>query len=251
MKLLCIGVLAALMTATPAETIRMVGFQLEPYMMEDTVTGTLSGVTVDYWRDFIAPEIGVTIEVLGVMPVSRAIKMLESGEADVIPLLTRIAKRENLFYFSDSPFTMISSGLMVPAGSSILEVSEQSDLFGLTVGFLEDAYLPDLLNHELITIELVSNLDYRNIHLNKMRVGRLDAILDINLISLKYYLQNRADRFLVRIIPLPVPDAPVYAVFRKTAEGKALCDRFSKANTKGIELNIVDTIVKKYVDAER
>lgn len=81
-----------------AETIRMAIFSLEPFLTMKGERQEPAGITVDYWRDYIAPRMGVRLEVLGPFPSKRAEAMLENGEVDVVSQLTKIPYREKNFY---------------------------------------------------------------------------------------------------------------------------------------------------------
>lgn len=83
-----------------AEAVRMAVFMLEPFMMELPLPQSvgpqhslLTGVTVEYWRQYLAPKMGIDLEVVGPYPIVRAIKLLETGEVDIVSQLTKIPER--------------------------------------------------------------------------------------------------------------------------------------------------------------
>lgn len=54
-------------------------YQLEPF---NTIAGERSGhrgITVDYWRRYVAPRMGAQLEVVGPFPIKRIESMLENG----------------------------------------------------------------------------------------------------------------------------------------------------------------------------
>src|SRR5574344_576316 len=85
--------IAASRTGAGAEVVRMAVFQLEPFMMHVPEKSEPGGVVIDYWRDYVAPRLGVTLVVTGPYPIARAQKMLEAGEVDVVSQLTKIPER--------------------------------------------------------------------------------------------------------------------------------------------------------------
>ncbi|QTA82202.1 putative ABC transporter, solute-binding protein family 3 [Desulfonema limicola] len=126
-------------TQVNAKTIKMAVFKLEPFMMEDPKSKEVVGVTIDYWKEFIAPEMGVNVEVVGIYPILRATEMLKNGEVDVVSQLTKIPEREVDFLYPDTALTTIISCLVVLKDSPLQEVNKSEDLFGKTIGFIKAA----------------------------------------------------------------------------------------------------------------
>jgi len=84
-------------TQVSAKTVRMAVFMLDPFMMQENATSKkVVGVTIDYWKEFIAPQMGVDFEVAGIYPILRALQMLRDGEADVVSQLTKIPDTNSL-----------------------------------------------------------------------------------------------------------------------------------------------------------
>ncbi len=228
------------------KVLRLAVFLLEPYMMRDS-SGAAAGAVVDYWKEYLGPRMGYSIEVLGLYPVKRLEKMLESGEIDVAPLFTKIPSREALFLYPRTHFAEVTSCLAVLPDHPITEVRGQETMYGLKLGFLEAAFVPPLLKHPRITLELVANEDYRQIHLNKLFAGRLDGLLDINQISLMYYLKERNYQDSVRIVPLPVPKEKIYSIFRNTPEGQRLRTEYERVNEEGLRAGVFEAILRRYL----
>jgi ABC-type amino acid transport substrate-binding protein len=229
-----------------AETVKMAAFQLEPFMMNDE-SGEVTGIAVEYWRQYIAPRMGVDLEVLGVFPIVRALALLESGEIDIIPNMTKIPEREEKFLFPETILAQIDSCLIVRPDSPLSSITKPEDLYGMRIGFLDAAYIPPMFIDERIDLELVQHQDYRQINLNKLWAGRLDGVLDINYISMIYYLNKKGYRERVKVIPLPTEAVHVYTVFRDTEKGRNLRKRYDKVNAKGLEQGIFDKMVRSFV----
>ena len=230
------------------ETFRMAVFQLEPFMMEDPETGEITGIAVEYWRDYIMPRTGHELEVIGLFPILRVQNMLEKGEIDVIPLMTKIPEREKKFLYPDNNLTEIISCLIVKKLSPIKEIHTADDMFGMTIGFLESAYIPPMMVNDNINFELVSFEDYRRVNLNKLLANRVDAQLDINYISLMYYLKQNSFLDKVRIIMLPVEREPVYSIFTRNERGKILRDAFSLFNAQGLKDNVFKNMTDRFLE---
>ncbi|WP_319478442.1 transporter substrate-binding domain-containing protein [Marispirochaeta aestuarii] len=229
-----------------AETVKMAVFRLEPFMMYDD-SGGVTGIAVEYWRQYIAPRMGVELDVLGVFPIVRALALLESGEIDIIPNMTKIPEREEKFLFPETILAQIDSCLIVRPESPVSSITKPADLYGMTIGFLDAAYIPPMFIDERIKLELVQHQDYRQINLNKLWAGRLDGVLDINYISMIYYLNQKGYRERVKVIPLPTEAVHVYTVFRNTEKGRALRNRYDTVNAKGLEQGIFEKMVRSFV----
>ncbi len=230
-----------------ARTLRLAVFQLEPFMLKDERTGEVGGAVVDYWVKYLGPRMGLSIEVVDLFPITRLEKMLESGEIDVAPLFTKVPSREARFLYPGTHFFEIASCLVVLPDSPIAGIAKQDELYGKRIGFLEGAFLPPLLRHSRITIELVTNEDYRRILLNKLLARRVDAMLDINRVSLEYYLEARGYSDRVRLIPLPVEATPIYSIFRNTEEGKKLAADYDRVNAEAARKGVFDSYLRAYL----
>lgn len=228
------------------DEIHIALFLLEPFMMRDEKTGESAGVTVDYWREYVAPRMGLTVRVSGPFPIRRVEMMLQNGEVDVVPLFTKIPSREERFLFPETHLTEITSVLMVRPDSPITEVKGAEILYNKKIGFLEQAYIPPMLRHPSITFEFLADEDYRQLNLNKLWAGRVDALLDINYLSLRYYLRQKNYENRVRIVSLPVERVKVYSVFRKTAEGELLKKQYDKINREGLKQGVFSRMSERY-----
>ena len=228
-------------------TLRMALFLLEPFMMEDPETGKATGAVVDYWKDYIIPRMGYDLEILGVFPIKRVEKMLESGEIEIAPLFTKISSRENLFLYPETHFAEVTSCLMVLPQSPLRDVVDSGDLSGLKIGFIEGGYIPPLLLDPSIILELVSNTDYRQINLNKLFNLRIDAALDINYHSLMYYLADRGLADRVRIVMLPVEPVKIYSIFRNTPDGAGLRAEYDRANSEYLREGVFSELLATYL----
>jgi ABC-type amino acid transport substrate-binding protein len=223
----------------------MAVFQLEPFMME-LPGGGAGGVTVDYWKEYLGPAMGAKVEVIGPLPLLRCQVMLEAGLVDTVSQLTRIPEREAKFLYPETPLTSIRSCLIVLPSSPLSASMVPEALYGKTIGFMEAAYIPPPLRDPRIKFELSPNADNRGINLRKLLAGRLDAILDINVTSLMFYLEVNGYSDKVRLIPLDSPPVEVFSIFRKTPDGERLKAAYDAANAKGLASGVFESIAKRY-----
>lgn len=241
------GALFFLCALAAAETLRMAVFQLEPFMME-TAPGKLGGVTIEYWRRYIAPKLGVDLEVVGPFPIPRVVKMLENGEVDTIANMTKIPEREAIFIYPQTHLATISTCVMVRADDPLSSARSPSDFYGRKIGFTEDSYLPPFMIDDRIALELVSSADYRRMNLNKLFAGRIDGVLDLNYVSFRYYLRKNGLESKVKTLLLPVEKVKVYSLFRKTKEGRALSEAFDRANREGLAAGVFESIAREFIE---
>lgn len=230
-----------------AETVRMAIFQQEPFMMTLPETKVPGGVVVDYWRDYVSPRLGMTLEVIGPYPLARALKLLESGDVDVVSQLTKIPEREALFAYPETPLALIATGLVVLKDDPLTEVAKAADLYGKKIGFVDNAYLPDFFVDSGIELELIPAVDYREINMRKLIAGRIDAVLDINLDSFAYYLKSSKYAGSVRVLPLPVDKIATYSIFANTERGRHLCAAFERVNAEGFAKGVYREMYGKYM----
>ncbi len=211
--------------AAGRQMVRIGLFMLPPFMMTDA-NGEPGGVTVDFWRDYLAPRMDIDIEVSGPYPIPRLEIMLEKGEIDVIPYITKIPDRASRFIYSSVPLTNIASCIVVRNDSPHTSITAQKDLFGMKIGFITSAFIPSFVKHEQIELELVTTTEFREINHRKLMSGRLDALLDINYLSLVYEMNVRGYSKDIRIIPLEDDRISIYGIFTRSPRGETLRTRY-------------------------
>lgn len=231
------------------EVIRIGIFELGPFMMT-VKNGEAGGASVDIWRELIAPLMGVEIEASGPYPIPRLEKMLEAGEVDVIPYITKIPARESRFLYPSRSFTSITPCIIVRRDSALVAVERQEDLFDLKIGFITSAYIPPLLRHDRIKLDLITATDFRQINHQKLMNGRVDALLDINYVSLLYETNKHGYAQDIRIIPLKQGQTQIYSLFPNSPRGEDLRRRYESA-LSSIPPRSFDDIVNRYINGER
>ncbi len=230
------------------QTIKLGIFSLPPFMMSDS-NGSAGGVAADFWREHIAPLLDVDIEVSGPYPIPRLEKMLQSGEIDVIPYVTKIPDRAQKFTYPNQAINTISPCIVVRKDSPITSITAQKDLYGLTIGFITNAYIPPFVIHDTITLDLITTTDFRNMNHQKLINKRVDALLDINYISFLYEMQTRGLLADIRIIPLNQDHTSIYSIFADSPRGRDLCARYEQALVH-IDKGTFDEITQRYVQKE-
>ena len=175
--------------------------------------------------------------------------MLEKGEIDVIPYITKIPDRETRFLYPSRPLTNISSCIVVRRDSSLDTITAQEDLFGMKIGYITSAYIPPFVLHEQIELELVTTTEFREINHRKLMNGRVDALLDINYLSLVYEMNSKGYSKDIRIIPLDENRVAIYSIFGRSARGRKLRNRYDEI-IETVPPDAFDRITDRYLSAE-
>lgn len=258
-RIACAVAMAALAGASPLcaegrdtvarEKVRVGIFNLGPFMMQ-LDNGDAGGAAADFWRERLAPLMGVDVEVSGPYPIPRLEVMLESGEIDVIPYLTKIPARETRFLYPATPQATISPCIVVRRDSPITEINSPEDLFDKKIGFITSAYVPPFVQHERIKLDLVSLTDFRQINHKKLMNGRVDALLDINYVSFIYEMSLLGYLKDIRIIPLKQDPVNIYSIFTASPRGESLRARYESA-IKRVPKGSFEEIAERYIKNER
>ena len=139
-----------------ADVLRVVCFKYPPNLVDDRLgasAGTPKGAIVNVWENYIGPKAGLKIQWIGPVPFSRAMKMLESGEADAIQHLSKTPDREAKFIFSKKPIMWGRSGLLLLKSDPIVGIKDLSMIGDRKIAIIGDGYLPPFLLNNRKTAE--------------------------------------------------------------------------------------------------
>ena len=142
------------------QVLRVVCFHYPPNLISDRLgaaPGARKGAIARVWEDYIAPKAGVKIQWIGPVPFSRAMKMLEYGEADAIQHLSKTPERETKFIFSKKPIMWDRSGILVLKSEKLNAVTDVSQLKDRKIAMIGKGYLPPFMvkNREKLLIDEV------------------------------------------------------------------------------------------------
>ena len=130
--------------AKAQERVRIVTFLWPPNMITDKLgakPGQPKGAIVQVWENYIAPKAGIKIEWLGPYPFSRAMSMLESGEADAIQHLSKTPEREKKFIFSTKPIMRGRQGLVVLKNEKMNAITSVQQIKDKPIAMIGEGYL--------------------------------------------------------------------------------------------------------------
>jgi polar amino acid transport system substrate-binding protein len=234
-------------TLAGADEIRVGVFVHAPNVFAHADTGVPYGPTVDYIRAVIA-EMGHQANIT-VMPLSRVIKGLETGEIDCALDLSRTPEREKFLFFPDMPSLVFKPSLTVLAGSKLSRVVSANDLEGLRIGYLAGASPgPFFENAKNIRYELISGDTWVRQILGMLIAGRVDAALDQNAYSYLAEAKRQGLENRIRVIELPGGGTGFYVTFSKKSPNAPLwLTQYNALNTKEIynETRLVSEFAEK------
>jgi ABC-type amino acid transport substrate-binding protein len=238
-----------LSAAGQEKTLRIAGFPLEPYVMENAAGGEATGAVIRYWKEYLGPRMGYKLEVSGPFPINRVEAMLKNGEIDVAVLFTKIPARDALFKYPEHPFAEVACGVSVLPNSPIKAITKPDDFFGMRIGYIEGAFVPPFFKDPRIAFDTIATgLDYREVGFNRLIAGRVDVLLEINMVSIQYYINTHGYRNRVRLMPVPIPETPVYSIFRRTPEGERLAREYDAVNAEGLREGVFERLLDSYLE---
>ncbi len=246
-KLLILFLLMVSIATLNAEKIRIGWFALEPFIIDPGQGKPPTGATIEYYGKYLVPKMGLEVEWVGPFPFTRLTEMLEKQEIDAIAQFTKTAEREAKFLFPQTPLTHIVTCIMVNKDNPLTKITKADDLFNTTIGYFETGFIPPMLKNDKIKFDLTKSQDYRKINLEKLLAKRFEAMLDINYLSMAYYLKVNGYSDKVKVLLLPVDPVAVYCMFVKSEKGARFVKLYDKANADLIKQKTFEGISKKYL----
>lgn len=234
-----------LTVAVFGETVKIGYFQLAPYVITDVDGGKPSGIIVDFWEEYIAPSMGIELEWIGPYPFSRMERMLETGEIDTVFLMIKTPPRLEKFIFAEKPFLFMQPGLTLRKDDPMPPIASLEDIYGLKLAYIDGANLPPYLINENIILDRTTQADYKTVNFQKLLRNRVDAILDLNMLSNPYEAEARGLSDQIRMIPLPVDPTPMFAAFANTASGRRYFDSYMAAISQ-VPADTIENLISQY-----
>ena len=204
-----------------AEEIKIGYFEVAPHI--SFKNGKPSGALVDYWEDFLASKMNLTIRWIGPLPFKRMLHMLETGEINCVPIMALTLKRKEKFAYPTLPFDTVVAGVVVPINSKLKGNFSADLLKGLQIGYFNAGYLPPYFKNENFNWAILHSANWRASNLKKLLSGRIAAILDLDHRVLEYgLLRDKPYSSDLRIVKFPQFQTKVYSTFSKLDNGKFL-----------------------------
>lgn len=212
--LLC-WALASQAVAAPVEKLRMLSYELPPFMHAD-VDRRPQGAAIDMVRELFS-RIDVRPQ-LQVYPLARSLAMFNSGYAGGIFVVRKTPERAARYVFSNQPLFMQETVLFVRKDSSVNFKGSLRVLAGCSIGLLRGGSYGDVFdaaaaNGLFARVEFVAR-DESNFR--KLQAGRIDAVIgsrEAGLATLRRL--GIADQ--IRVTGKPLETSGSYLMFRKDA----------------------------------
>ncbi|MCP5169384.1 MAG: transporter substrate-binding domain-containing protein [Hahellaceae bacterium] len=239
-----------------AGTIKIGFFSLAPHAMQEASYAPAKGAAVDYVGQYVVPEMA---KILGteldahftVLPFSRLLHMLQTGEIDAALTLAKTPEREEIFRYSAEPLTSMQSGLALRKEFPVYFVDTPESLRILRIGFTKDGYVSPWMRDSQIPLQLF--VGDKNVFVTLLRVlsaHRLDAVYNPTLITLKYEALKLGISSQLRFLPLPEPQQGLYTVFRHNILPEWL-QAFDLAHQRVRERLDYATLLSEYLETAR
>ena len=239
-----------LLLCTPAsgkDILKIGYFYLEPFIMEEEGAPDPIGVSVDYWEKLVAPAMGVQIEWVGPLPITRMYYYLETGDIDTIFIVVKNPDREKKYLFSSRPFFKMHACLWVLKESPLVSIRDIKQLNGWRIGFVEGSQINPFLKSDNVRIENAQGMEYKLINFSKLFAKRLDAIYDHNEYTLAYEALRLGFRDKLRYVPIPAEPNYNFAAFTKNDRGRRFLKIYDSVNN-ALPSDAVEKIIKEYTE---
>lgn len=216
-------------TVQAKESLRIGYWNIPPH-----VTGIANnrptGAAIDYFDQYIAPHLGVTIAWdADATPPIRLMDQLRNGQKDAMIFLGKTKERTSYLRYPD-PYLDTPQTFAFLEDYPVSRITKLSDLHGLRVGFLVGGRIPDKLRDDKIHYDLIAGerLFHRNIE--KLLLGRIDAIYAPLTISLNNIVKEMAVDDKVKLVPIEFLDPVlIYTVFSRKTVSEDVVKKYNKA----------------------
>ena len=211
------------------ETLRMGYFDLPPHVVtvED---GIPKGAAISYFEEYISPHLGISVTWdSNVTPPTRLMQHLRNGEKDAMIFLGKTEERTGYLHYPD-PYLIIPETLAFKKGHSVERITEASDIFGLTVGFLVGGRIPDRLRDDRIKYDLIAGKRLFERNVEKLLLGRIDAVYAPLSTALVDILDEMDVADQVKLVPIEFLDlVQIYTVFSKKTVRENVVESYNDA----------------------
>ena len=213
-----------------AQEVLRIGYWNIPPHVTEVVNNQPNGAAISYFDKFIAPQLGMDIVWdENVIPPTRLMEQLRKGQKDAMIFLGKTEDRTEYLHYPD-PYLDIPQTLAFINSHPIDQITEVSDLYGLTVGFLVGGRLPDELHDDKIKYDLIAGERLFQRNVEKLLIGRIDAIYAPLTIALVNIIEKMKVGDQVKLVPIEFLDPVlIYTVFSKATVSEAVIEKYNTA----------------------
>lgn len=189
-------------------------FRLEPHMIPKE-GGTPTGAAIDYFKKFVAPEMGVEVEYVGPMTLPRLESGLEDGSLDAAVLLAKNPERMAKFVFPVQPFNEMVSSVAVLNENKLRSVADVKDLNGVAMATGDGVFIHPVLRDANLKFDRQPGVEWLPTCLKKLDAKRIEALYNPDRTSTVYADKLLALSEKIRVVEIPNTTVGQYTVFSK------------------------------------
>jgi len=235
-------------SAEAQEPLRIGYFDIPPHVT-GVVNGRPQGAAITYFEEHIAPHFGVPFEWNSeITAPTRLMSQLGDGEIDAMIFLGKTAERTKVFHYPD-PYLVMPETIAVKTEHPLARITSVSDLYGLRLGFLVEGRIPEPLQSERITYDLIAGKQLVERNVEKLLLGRVDGIYAPLSTALVNIVEDMGVRDQVKLLPIEfLGPVEIYTVFSKKTVTIDIIDRYNtaleKANGKVNYSEYLDSLLR-------
>jgi ABC-type amino acid transport substrate-binding protein len=245
------AVLIALLTTTfspstmAQDPLRIGFFDIPPHVtgIED---GQPRGAAISYFENYIVPHFGVPFEwAVEVTAPTRLMSQLGDGEIDAMIFLGKTAERTKVFHYPD-PYLIIPETIALKKGHPLGQINSVKDLHGMRLGFLTGGRIPEPLQIDEITYDLIAGKRLMERNVEKLMLGRVDGIYAPLSTALLNIVEQMELRDEVKLVPIEFLDpVEIFTVFSQASVDQDVVARYNSALGKArAEMGYEDFLIK-------
>jgi polar amino acid transport system substrate-binding protein len=203
--------------AQTEKTVTVVLFEHAPFAYMDAKSNTAKGAEVAYLTA-ILKDMGYQ-PAFTFVPFARMTKMLQEGETDIGPFLTKTPEREAFAYFSSKTVLTLNPVLVVRKDNPLKQLKAPSDVKGMKIGFTSNLAMPAFFkDNKFATYELITGKYENEQNFKKLIAKRFDAFIEMNPINAKLAAKTLGVTDSVRILDVPGAGSVYYCSISKKSK---------------------------------
>ncbi|MFC4158553.1 substrate-binding periplasmic protein [Chitinimonas lacunae] len=227
----------------PGEEVKVATFSVAPYVVD--MDGSVRGALVEFFDQEIAPRMGVRFRWLPPMTVARLLRSLETGSADMAPILSYAPERRRQVDYASQAYIRFEPVLAVRPNSHLQRITDFSQLDGLRIGWVKQSVLEPALQRPAIQWDMNGEVQWERSNMGKLQLGRIDAAFFSNPYTPLYFAKGAG--YTVRTLPLPLRAREVFAAFSKTASPRLL-GRYEHAAQEAFANKRFEQHLQRYIE---
>ncbi|MEO3431298.1 hypothetical protein AAFN88_20750 [Pelagibius sp. CAU 1746] len=216
--------------AAEAQNVLRIGYFDIPPHVTGAEGGRPQGAAISYFEEYIAPHFGVPFEWNAeVTAPTRLMNQLGDGEIDAMIFLGRTAERTEIFHYPN-PYLVIPETIALKADHPLSSITTVSDLYGLRLGFLVGGRIPEPMQSNRITYDLIAGKRLMERNVEKLLLGRIDGIYAPLSTALLSIIEDMGVRDEIKLVPIEfLGPVEIYSVFSKRTVTIEIVDRYNMA----------------------